>query len=103
MISKLCGKPLMSSYGTSCHTPLARGAPLLSLVRHFPRFAGELLRPEKAFIRLCHYVSTALTFPAQHDGKKLSCHPEIGLLDRLTKDPAARRTPNKNHSFTRST
>ena len=29
-------------------TPLTRGAPLLSLTRHFPRFAGELPRQEKA-------------------------------------------------------
>ena len=31
-------------------TPLTRGAPLLSLTRHFPRFAGELLRSETAFV-----------------------------------------------------
>ena len=32
---------------------------------------------------------------AQHDGKKLSCHPEMGLLVRLTKDLAVRRSERK--------
>ena len=37
-----------SSSVATVPTPLTRGAPLLSLTRHFPRFAGELLRSETA-------------------------------------------------------
>ena len=76
------------------HSACARRAPFVARAT-FPPFRGGITPSGEGFYTAMPLCFDCANAPLNMTVKKLSCHPEIGLLDRPTKDPAARRTPNK--------